>query len=378
MIIDWLSNSFGKTELISIFLFIIIFFILFYSFYKVIQYFFYKERKHIFKYRIETPKNHRAITIGYIIDGKLHKTDIAGAIIQLYIDKYLDIVYEEDKITSLEWLNNFIKKVLPILISRSWVIKRSMKSSNNLLKSEKLVLKYLFPDLEKKDKSGGVNNNAFGIDFDYSNLKSHTIKLSDIRGRENNNKIFREIEDAVIDELEEFKYKNDSSGFILIKKIIKTTTLFISVLLLSFVFFKISSFKDLNHILLYLFFITTSFIIIYVFFDKVEKNSEITGDGNKILNEALGYRLYLEKVFRDRTNFFDLLDTDRDELSKDIPYLVSFNINNKFDKLVKSLEYDTEDKKEVRSLILQIIFWPIYIVFSAAILYFFLHNKGIF
>lgn len=367
-ILKWFSDNFEKIELLSVFFTICLIIILFYFIYKIIEYSFYKDRKYILKYQTEIPKNHRAITIGYIVDKKLHKTDIAGSIIQLYIEKYLNIAYTEEKISNFNWLNNFIKKNLPFLIKKSWIITKSTKNTKKLLPSEKLVLKYLFPNFKKKN----TNNN-----LSFSKSESQTIRLYDIKGRENNNKIFREIEDAVLNEMENFNYKKKYHNFIIIKKIIKATTLILSISSITYIFFKFSTFKNFYHIYLYLFLISVSFIIIYIFFKKIEKISMITVDGNKITNKTLGYKLYLEKVFKDRTNFFDLLETERNKLSRDIPYLISFNINNNFYKLVNSLEYDTEDKKESKSFFIHILLWPLYIIFSSLILYLFLYNNNV-
>jgi hypothetical protein len=41
------------------------------------------------------------------------------------------------------------------------------------------------------------------------------------------------------------------------------------------------------------------------------------------------------------------------------------------------LEYDTEDKKELNALIKKIIFWPIFILISAFLLYFYLKSKNL-
>ncbi len=352
---DFLEN-FNDGDVKNIF-FILLFFILFFYFiYKIIKKIFYKKRTHLYKYRIKTPKNHRAITIGYIIDGKIHKRDIAGAIVQLYINNFLDIELEEEKIVKNNKIDKILKKIFPFLIKKSWVISRTLKSSKNILESEKLVLEYLFY---------------------YKGMKNK-IKLSQIKGRPRNNEIFRKIEKEVLKELENFKYRNNKKGINLIRKIIKFLTFFSILVLFTSIFLKIVSFDNYNYISLYLFYILIIFSTLYLFFSKLEDLTKMTNIGNEILKETLGYKLYLKKVFRDRTNFFDILGKDRYELSRDIPYLISFGVNHNFDKLIKALEYDTEEKKDLKNLIMKIIFIPFLIIFSIFIFYVYFKKINIF
>jgi hypothetical protein len=159
-----------------------------------------------------------------------------------------------------------------------------------------------------------------------------------------------------VEELQDFKYRNENKGSNVVRIIIKHSVFILIFIITTLLFMKIANFKDFNYVILYSVYMFSILSIIYLFFHKLEKLTNMTNIGNKILRETLGYRLYLEKVFRDRTNFFDILEKDREELSRDIPYLISFGINNRFEKLVKSLEYDTEDKKELNALIKKIIF----------------------
>jgi len=348
---------FTFSEIWKLLAIVLIFTLILIAIYKLLKKFFYPLNNIVIA-RFNVPKNHRAITMGYIIDGKLHNTDIAGAIVQLYQEHYLDIVYEKDS-QSFFAKNWIIQNYFPNLIKKNWVIKRTPKKDFNLIKSEQLVLKYLFPEKENP-------------------LEPSVIKLSDIKYRKDNYKIFQEIEKEVIYEVQKFKYLYRNKNINFVKKYSKILIFWISSIVLTLLFFNITYLKSYNYFSLFLIFMTLNLSILFYFFKKIDQLTATTKDGDDILNRIKGYKMYLKTVFKDRTNFFDILEKNRDQLSKELPYMISFNINHRFDKLVNSLEYRSKEEKERRYFFKSILMWPIVIIFSLFFTYLYLKYNNVF